>query len=177
MGSASYKSFPNSDQTTGTPYTLEFAVSHSLADRIFSLIRQLDFLRGRYHITQNLNPAVVSYSLTYNAGVTHNTATYTTTKDLRIRELTHLFRKISDTVNTGRLLDDMRSQSPSELELKLRELQLQQKNGTLIEFQIIVPTLRQIAFDPNLPQPTRQLAQSILNQAHAPSQERNLRPS
>lgn len=166
MGSASYTSFLNSDQGTRTRYTLKFTASHHASDRVFGLIRELNFLRGGYSVTQALNPTKVSNSLTYSAGLAQHRIIYTATSDQRIRELTSFFERLSATVNYRRTLEANR-QNPSRLASELKEVQSQRRRGSLVEFEVISPVLQQIASDTNLPRSTRQLARSILHEMRA----------
>jgi hypothetical protein len=166
MGSASYTSFLNSNQGIRTRYTLKFTASHHASNRIFGLIRELNFLRGAYSVTLALNPTKVSNSLSYTAGVAQHRVVYTATTDQRIRELTSFFERLSATVNYRRSLEAHR-QNPNRLAAELREIESQRRRGSLTEFEVISPVLEQIASDANLPGSTRQLARSILREIHA----------
>ena len=163
MGSVTYKSFPNSDLKTGSPYVIEFEASRGVRTRIFALAQQLNFFRNKYRITQNSNPSAVSKSLTYDTGLNQTRVIYTTTSSRRIRELTGLFERMSSTINTRRLLEAMRLNDPSGLEPELKGLEIQCTRKKLVEPQILIPALRQIAADSSVPQPARQDAQSILH--------------
>lgn len=162
LGSATYKSFPTSDQKTGNPYVIEFEASRELRTRIFALVQQLNFFRDRYRITQNPNPVFVSKSLTYTAGLQQSRIIYTTTRSRRISELTSLFQRVSSTVNARRLLETMRVQNPSGLEPELKSLAGQNRSKKLIEAQILIPALQQIVSDANAPQTARREANSLL---------------
>lgn len=162
MGSVTYESFPTSDQKTGNPYVIHFEASSGARTRIFALVQQLNFFRAQYKLTHNPNPVFVSKSLTYSSGLQRARIIYTTTRSRRIRELTNLFERMSATINTRRKLESMRSGNSNGLQPELKELQNTKKK--LIEPQILIPTLQEIASDANAPQAARQEAQSVLDE-------------
>jgi hypothetical protein len=163
MGSASYKSFFNSDQRTGAPYTIEFSASRRISDRVFDLMQQLNFLRGRYPVTDNLSSTIASNSLTYALGVTQQRLVYTSSRNQNIRELTSLFQTLAVIMRDRRLLENSLARNPRGLQAQLQDVKLQRTRGKLMGLQIIRPVLAQIASDANLSQPVRQLAQSMLH--------------
>jgi hypothetical protein len=168
MGSVTYKSFPTSDQKTGSPYVIEFEASRGLRTRIFAIVQQLNFFRGKYRITQNPNPVSVSKSLTYDTGFNQSRVSYATSKSRPIRELTGLFERMSLTINTRRLLESMRLHNPNGLEPELKGIAVQNRRKRLIEPQILIPALQQIVSDANISQAARREGNSMLHRIEAP---------
>jgi hypothetical protein len=162
-----HRDHSNSDQRTGKPYTLEFTASRDLRTQVSTLVQQLNFFRGQYNIRQNPDPRVVSRSLSYSEGVSRTRIIYTSTNDRRIRRLTDLFENISSTVNDRRRLGTLRSRDPNSLEPALRRLDTENKRGRLVEPQILMPALQQIASDANAPPAARQEAASMLHEIAA----------
>lgn len=168
MGSVTYKSFPNADQKTGTPYIIEFNASRAVRMRIFTLVEQLNFFRSKYSTVHNPNPHAVSKSLTYSAGPAQTSIIYTTAQSRHIGELADMFEGMDTTVNYRRLLETTHSGNSGALEADLRAIELRNRKKELVEPQILAPALRQVASDPSLPQPVRHNAQTILREVATP---------
>jgi hypothetical protein len=101
MGSASYRSIPNTDRRTGKPYTMQFVVSATTRRTIFQLARRLHLLRGDF---RTIYPITWTKSLTFTDGPTHNQIFYTKSKKRSLNRLTRLFETISGTLEFGRRL-------------------------------------------------------------------------
>lgn len=164
MGSASYWSLPNSNQRTGDPYTVQFAVSTATRAKIFQLTQHLHFFRGNF---KNTHPNTGSKSLTFAEGSIKNEIFYDSSKNRSINRLTALFQKISATMEFGRRLEGLRAGNPHHLASELEQMERQWKRGHLAEVQAIAPVLRTIASDSAVPETARRYAGNILERTRA----------
>jgi hypothetical protein len=165
MGTATYKSFPNSDQKTGQPYTKEFPASLETRTRVFRLAQALNFFLGSFQIGHSSVLSSPTMSLTYSVDTTKRQIQYTSSQDRRINELTLLFQKIAATLDCGRTLQRLRTGHPVQLEQELSQMKVQSDDGGFLEVQVIAPVLRSIAADSSVSAVSRGYARDILERA------------
>jgi hypothetical protein len=167
MGTTSYWAIPNSDPRTGEPKMEDFTVATRTRNEIFQLIEKLRFLRGKFK-TKDENRKTGWKSLTFAEGPVENQIEYTSSTNLRIKRLTLLFENIGTTMEYGWKLSRLRADDPTALAPELKQVQRQVTRGQFAEFEAIAPIVREIAFDPHIPETSRRYARNLLKETHSP---------
>jgi hypothetical protein len=167
-GSATYQSFPYSDEKTGVPYTVEFEATPFTRSTIFRLTKQLHFFKGHFGSANYASKNASIKTLRFREGKpdnlkTDNQITYSSSRNALIQQLTSLFERISVTLEFGRRLTYLHQQHKSGMETELQCMESIAKQGRLRELQVIAPVLSAIASDATLDKVVRQRADAILS--------------
>lgn len=170
MGTTSYRAEPNSDPRTGEPEMDDFTSSMQTRQKIFRLAEKLHLFQGKFKISDE-NGRMGWKSLTFAEGPIRNEIDYTSSNDRSINQLTKLFQSISSTMEYGWKLSRLRVTDPTALTAELKQMQRQVTRGQLAEFEVIDPILRDIAFDPRIPEVSRSYARDLLNETHSGGEE------
>jgi hypothetical protein len=170
MGTTSYWAIPNSDLRTGEPEMEDFTVATRTRSEIFQLTEKLHFLRGKFK-TKDENGKTGRKSLTFAEGPVENQIDYTSSTNPRIKRLTLLFESIATTMQCGWKLSRLHAYDPTGLAAELKQVQTLVTRRRLAEFDAIAPILRDIAFDPSIPQPSRRYARDLLKETDSQGTE------
>lgn len=170
MGTTSYWAEPNSDQRTGEPEMDDFTATSRTRQKIFQLTEKLHFFKGKFK-TSDENGRMGWKSLTFAEGPIRNEIDFTSSNDRLINQLTKLFESISTTMECGWKLSRLRSGDPTALAAELKQMQRQVTRRQLAEFEAIAPIVRDIAFDPHIPEKSRSYARDLLNETHSQGEE------
>lgn len=170
-GNATYQSAPQSLEKTGDPYTIEFVASAPVRDRIFGIVQQLNFLnlpsKNSSTLVATRRATRSIKTLAFREGDTDNQITYESSTNPRIRQLTVLFENISNTMEFGRRLADIRlhenqSGENQRMKTELKRMQSMAQQGRLGDLPVIAPVLNQIASVTSASNVVRRRAQAIL---------------
>jgi hypothetical protein len=172
-GSATYQSFPYSDERTGVPYSVEFVATAATRSTIFRLTEQLHFFKGHFGSANHPPKNASIKTLTFREGrpdkqETDNQITYSSSGNAMIRQLTSLFERISATLEFGRRLTNLHQQHNSGIDTELKRMERMAKQGQLRELQAIALVLSEIASDTTLDKLARQRAEAILKYSSTP---------
>jgi len=170
MGSTSYWAEPNTDQRTGVPEMNDFAATSQTRKEIFRLTKKLHFFSEKFE-SSDRNRRAGWKSLRFAEGPVQNEIDYTSSKNRSIRRLTSLFESIATTIEYGRRLSMLRADDPTALDTELRQVQRQVARRQLAEFQAIAPVVRDIAFDPCVPEASRRYAHNLLQETHSTTEQ------
>jgi hypothetical protein len=170
MGTTSYWAEPNSDQRTGVPEMDDFTATGQTRQKIFRLAEKLHFFKGKFR-TSNENGRNGWKSLTFAEGPIRNEIDYTSSKNRSIKRLTRLFESIATTMEYGWKLSKAGVNDPTALTAELQQMQRQITRRQLAEFEAIAPIVRDIAFDPHIPEASRRYARNLLKQTHSLTKE------
>ena len=165
MGSASYRAEPHSDLRTGEPEIDDFTATRPTRRKIFRLTKKLHFFKGKLN-TSDENRRVGWKSLTFAEGPIRSEIDYTSSQNRSIKRLTHLFESIATTLEYGWKLSRLRADDPTALAAELKQMQRQVTRRQLAEFEAIAPVVRDIAFDPRIPEASRRYARNLLKETH-----------
>ncbi len=155
---------------TGEPYILKFTISETTSMRIFRLARQANYFKR--DSSANSVPDTGDITLTYEEGPpdsfghltnsVRNSVTYNDPTTPVIRQLTIIFEGISNSIQLGRQLEYLRGTSKSALDFALKRAEDRARAHRLIELQVIVPSLKEVAEDPSVSNVARRRAQHLL---------------
>jgi hypothetical protein len=172
-GSATYQSFPYSDERTGVPYSVEFVATAATRSTIFRLTEQLHFFKGHFGSANHAPKNASIKTLTFREGrpdkqETDNQITYSSSGNAMIRQLTSLFERISATLEFGRRLTNLHQQHNRGIDTELKRMERMAKQGQLRELQATALVLSEIASDTTLDKLARQRAEAILKYSSTP---------
>ena len=165
-GASTYLSAPESLDSTGVPYSLEFQASDHTRRMIFNVARESDFFRGEYEITVDSAQKSPIRTLGFHDLTLNSRITYTESVDPDIQELTSVFEEISSTLEFGRRLADLHQHDKPALQGELLAMQKDADRHWLRELQAVSPVLRSIATDPGVADQARAQADRLLRLAH-----------
>jgi hypothetical protein len=171
MGTTSYWAEPNSERRTGEPEMDDFTATSRTRNQIFQLTEKLHFFKGKLR-TSDENGRMGWKSLTFAQGPIQNEIDYTSSKNRSIKRLTLLFERIATTMEYGWELSRLRADDPTGVAAELKQMQTQVTRRRLAEFEAIAPIVREIAFDPRIPEASRRYAVELLKETHSQTKER-----
>jgi hypothetical protein len=161
-GAATYLSAPESIDSTGVPYSLEFQASDHTRRMIFNVTRESDFFRGQYEITLDSAEKSPIRTLAFHDVTSNNRISYTESVDPDIQELTSVFEEISSTLEFGRRIAYFHQHDKAELEGELGAMEKDADRRWLRELQAVSGVLKSIATDPGVADQARAHADRIL---------------
>jgi hypothetical protein len=178
-GRAGYQSEPGilPGEDASDPYIVKFTSTQATRAEIFRLARELDYFRQGNYEYKNVGGALQGPAQTLRWGDTVPNeagllpdrrdiqATYTSSTDPRVNELTSIFERISATMEEGRRLSDSLSSNPAAVPDELSRMQDRQNRHELLELQALQPQLQSIAEDPAMAETARQRARELLGMA------------
>jgi len=172
-GRAAYTSV---DDTTnpGEPYGLEFIVSDSARDRIFSAARQLNYFNGNFDFTKHKIAFTGTKTLGYSDPQRSSQTTFNWSENAGLMDVTHWLQAICATIAYGRQLEHDLRYDRLSLNSDLKSLEQAAQDNFVAELHSIEPVLRQIADNPNVLDLARQRARHLLRLA---AQETSAQPS
>ena len=170
IGTTSYRAQPNSDQQTGLPEMDDFTATNRTRTEIFLLTKKLHFFNGKFK-TSDWNGRMGWKSLTFAEGPIRNEIDYTSSKNRAVKQLTCLFESIATTLEYGWKLSRLRADDPTALAAELRQMQQRISRRQLVEFEAIASIVRDIAFDPRVPDDSRRCARNLLKEIHSVTED------
>jgi hypothetical protein len=164
-GTATYQSAPSSVESTGVPYTVEFAVSERTRRSAFNVARELNFFNAEIPVTTGSPQQTYVHTLAYHYGQTRYQITYAGSSNTDIEELTSIFEELSETLEFGRRLRWMYEHDRNALAPELEKLQASADQHHLRELQALTTVLNNIVADGSVDIAARQRAQSLLERS------------
>jgi hypothetical protein len=149
-GKASYDSNGKlmPDSTPDESFRLEFTASPETRDRMFSLVKKANYLKGQIDSKKKNLASTGTKVLTYKDGATSSEATYNYSPVPAVQELTDLFQSMSGTLEFGRRLEYFHRYQKLALDEELKQMEEQATHGRITELSAVAPVLKQIADDP-----------------------------
>ena len=169
-GAAHFEGTPHPDGTDGSsePVVQDFTMSTANSQKVFELAHKLNYFRGDLdshikHVAQTGKK-----TLAYHSPQTEGSATYNWSQNPDVQQITNLFTGIAMTIDYGEKLKFQYRFDKLGMDERLKELVDLQADHGVYELDIISPTLRKIADDPNVMNIARERAQLILRRAAQP---------
>lgn len=149
-------------EESGTPYLVKFVISRTNSDRIFELVKSLNYLKGDFEFHGGRIANMGSKTLTFKNGEAENSTTYNYTQNPTLQQLTSLFQGIGNTLEYGRRLARLYRYDKLGLDAELKSMEEDAKRNYLIELQLDEPILKQISGDASVMNISRRRADNIL---------------
>jgi hypothetical protein len=173
-GSTTYQSAPASLAVTGVPYELEFTSSPAVRDKVFRIVRELNFLKPPVSNLQKPTQNESVDTLTFREGKIggeningYNEVTYRSSTNPNVQQITSLFEGLSETLEFGRQLTYLRERRNPALNAELEHMENLAHRGRLLELFVVAPLLEQIASDQTMDEVARRSARRVLRYAQA----------
>lgn len=148
-------------QTPDPDYTVDFTMSPSNRDRLFTLAQQTDYFQGDFDYKHKVADTGKK-TLTYADPVRNFQTKYNFSENKDITQITKIFQGISIVIEHGRKLEFMHRFDKLGLEDELKGMEEMAEAGYLAEIQVIAPLLQNIANDTSVLHMARQRAQRLL---------------
>jgi hypothetical protein len=162
-GKAHFDGAPQADGSYDTdPYQQDFTMSAANRQKIFELAQRLNYFQGDFDSRLKHVAKTGTKTLEYESQQVKGSTSFDYSQHPEIQELVRLFSGIATTIDYGRKLAFQYRFDKLGLNQRMKELEQLQKDGNVEELQIIAPTLRKIADDPNMMNISRQSAQRLL---------------
>jgi hypothetical protein len=167
-GRAAYQSEPAvyPGETAGDPYLVKFTCSDAIRDHVFRLTRELGYFDlGNYQVTSNSAQATTKtlrWEDTLPNAERDNQATYNSSNNPKVNELTSIFERISRTIEAGRRLNDAVPSDTAAIEDELVRMERMKRQNQLLEFQVVQPLVRSVADNPAVAVAARRRARRLL---------------
>lgn len=143
-------------------YDLHFTMSGPSRDRVFNLVRELNYFQGQFDYKQHKIANTGAKTLHYTDATRDNSTSYNWSENKSIQELTRLFQGISNTLQSGERLKFKKRFDKLGLEKELKGMEDLAQNKDLAELQIIAPILQNIADDSSVLHVARERAKRLL---------------
>lgn len=164
-GAAKYASrTPGKNDDTDEFHT-EFTMSHDRCDKLFHYAKEADYFQGDFTFKKHAVASTGKKTLTYVDASRHFHTTYDYSEHKAIQEITDIFMGISNTIEHGRKLQFLRRFDKLGLEGELKVMEDAAESHSLVEIQLIAPTLESIAEDHAILNIARQRAHRLLAKA------------
>lgn len=164
VGSAAYESrgvAPISGEPR-EPYMLKFTFSAENLERVFILLRKLDYFDGDFDLKRGRVARMGIKTLIYQDGARRVQTSFNWSENPHARELASLLQSVSATMEFGRKLRHLRRFDKLGLDAELRQMEKFAKAGRLAEGHVLIPILREIAADAAVMRMARDRAQRLL---------------
>ena len=167
-GAAKYSSHdPGKNGDEADEYQTEFTMSHERCDKLFRYAAEANYFQGDFTFKKHAVASTGKKTLTYVDPSRHFTTAYDYSEHKAIQEITSIFMGISNTIEHGRKLQFLRRFDKLGLEAELKVMEDAVENHSLVEMQLIAPTLESIAGDQAILNIARQRAHRLLAKANA----------
>lgn len=143
-------------------YQTEFTMSPARRDKLFRYAREANYFDGDFTFQKHVVASTGKKTLTYTDPARNFNTVYDYSENKAIQEITTIFQGISNTIEHGRKLIFLRRFDKLGLEAELKGMESAAENHSLVEMQIIAPTLESIAADRTVLNIARQRAQRLL---------------
>lgn len=160
--------FTPPDQTGADPdYLLDFTLSSKNQEKLFRDAREANYFHGDFTFKKHVVASTGKKTLSYSDSTRHFSTTYDYSENKAIQEITNLFSGISNTIEHGRKLQFLRRFDKLGLEAELKVMEDAAESHSLVEMQLIAPTLESIAEDAAILNIARQRAHRLLAKANS----------
>jgi len=156
---------PGKNGDEADEYHTEFTMSQARCDKLFRYAAEANYFQGDFTFKKHAVASTGKKTLTYVDASRHFTTTYDYSENKAIEEITNIFMGISNTIEHGRKLQFMRRFDKLGLEAELKVMEDAAESHSLVEIQLIAPTLESIAEDPAILNIARQRAHRLLAKA------------
>jgi hypothetical protein len=164
-GAAKYSSRTPGKNDDTDEYHTEFTMSRDRCDKLFRYAREADYFQGDFTFKKHAVASTGKKTLTYVDASRHFNTTYDYSEHKAIQEITTIFMGISNTIEHGRKLQFLRRFDKLGLEAELKAMEDAAESHSLVEIQLIAPTLESIAEDHAILNIARQRAHRLLAKA------------
>ena len=165
-GAAKYSSRdPGKNDDEADEYHTEFTVSRERCDKLFRYAGEANYFQGDFTFKKHAVASTGKKTLTYVDASRHFNTTYDYSEHKAIQEITSIFMGISNTIEHGRKLQFLRRFDKLGLEAELKVMEDAAESHSLVEMQLIAPTLESIAEDAAILNIARQRAHRLLAKA------------
>ena len=165
-GAAKYSSSnPGKSGDEADEYHTDFTISRDRCDKLFRSAGEANYFQGDFTFKKHVVASTGKKTLTYADASRRFTTTYDYSEHKAIQEITDIFTGISNTLEHGRKLQFLRRFDKLGLEAELKAMEEAAENHTLVEIQLIAPTLESIAGDASILNIARQRAHRLLAKA------------
>lgn len=158
---------PGKNGDEADEYQTEFTISPARCDKLFRYAGEADYFQGDFTFKKHAVASTGKKTLTYVDASRHFTTTYDYSEHKAIQEITSIFMGISNTIEHGRKLQFLRRFDKLGLEAELKVMEDAAESHTLVELQLIAPTLENIAEDAAILNIARQRAHRLLAKANS----------
>jgi hypothetical protein len=165
-GATKYSSrTPGKNGDDADEYHTEFTMSHDRCDKLFRDAREADYFQGDFTFKKHAVASTGKKTLTYIDASRHFNTSYDYSEHKAIQEITTIFMGLSNTIEHGRKLQFLRRFDKLGLEAELKAMEDAAESHSLVEIQLIAPTLESIAEDHAILNIARQRAHRLLAKA------------
>jgi hypothetical protein len=169
-GKSHFEGTPNpEDGGDSGLYQQDFAMSEPNRAKIFELARKLNYFNCDFETHLKHIAQTGKKTLEYTSPQAHGSSSYNWSQNPDVQQLTHLFWSISTTFDYGRKLAFQYRFDKLGMDSRLKQLVEAQADHNVEELVTIEPILRKIANDPGMMHISRQSAQELLHDMHAPA--------
>lgn len=145
-GAAKYSSRdPGKNGDEADEYQTEFTMSPARLEKLFRYAKEADYFQGDFTFKKHTVASTGKKTLTYADASRHFTTVYDYSEHKAIQEITSIFMGISNTIEHGRKLQFLRRFDKLGLEAELKVMEDAAESHSLVELQLIAPTLESIA--------------------------------
>ena len=164
-GAAKYSSRTPGKNDDADEFHTEFTMSHDRCDKLFRYAAEANYFQGDFTFKKHAVASTGKKTLTYVDASRHFNTTYDYSEHKAIQEITSIFMGISNTIEHGRKLQFLRRFDKLGLESELKAMEDAAESHSLVEIQLIAPTLESIAEDHAILNIARQRAHRLLAKA------------
>ncbi|MGD1154595.1 MAG: hypothetical protein ABSA41_02080 [Terriglobia bacterium] len=137
-------------------------ISPATTQRLFSLAESLGYFRSLTLESRHKVANLGQKTLTYEAGGQVSRVQFNYTENRTAQQLTDLFERISNVEEHIAQLDYAIKYDPLSLPQQLRQIQIELDEHSLLETELLVPTLEKIVSNPRFLHLAQSRAQEIL---------------
>jgi hypothetical protein len=166
-GAAKYASRTPGKNDDTDEYHTEFTMSHDRCDKLFRYAQEAGYFQGDFTFKKHAVASTGKKTLTYVDASRHFNTTYDYSEHKAIQEITSIFMGLSNTIEHGRKLQFLRRFDKLGLEAELKVMEDAAESHSLVEIQLIAPTLESIAEDHAILNIARQRAHRLLAKARS----------
>ncbi|HEV8493066.1 MAG TPA: hypothetical protein VGR76_12385 [Candidatus Angelobacter sp.] len=167
-GASKYSSrTPGKNGDDADEFHTEFTMSHDRCDKLFRYAKEADYFQGDFTFKKHAVASTGKKTLTYVDASRHFNTTYDYSEHKAIQEITSIFMGLSNTIEHGRKLQFLRRFDKLGLEAELKVMEDAAESHSLVEIQLIAPTLESIAEDHAILNIARQRAHRLLAKARS----------
>jgi hypothetical protein len=166
-GAAKYASRTPGKNDDTDEYHTQFTMSHDRCDKLFRYAQEAGYFQGDFTFKKHAVASTGKKTLTYVDGSRHFNTTYDYSEHKAIQEITSIFMGLSNTIEHGRKLQFLRRFDKLGLEAELKVMEEAAESHSLVEIQLIAPTLESIAEDHAILNIARQRAHRLLAKARS----------
>jgi hypothetical protein len=164
-GAAKYASRTPGKNDDTDEYHTEFTMSRDRCDKLFRYSKEADYFQGDFTFKKHAVASTGKKTLTYVDASRHFTTSYDYSEHKAIQAITSIFMGLSNTIEHGRKLQFLRRFDKLGLESELKVMEDAAESHSMVEIQLIAPTLESIAEDHAILNIARQRAHRLLAKA------------